>query len=85
MFLVRLEKIDFILEEENGIGKSTFDPDHSLTSVMTGDESLYVGTSLDFLGKNNNCRSCIKIISYPYVKSQEIEGLLFGLVVQCKV
>lgn len=47
----RLNNIAKIDDVEAGVGKVPFSPNAAMTSLMTNDESLYVGTALDFLGK----------------------------------
>lgn len=49
--LYRLTNLTRIDLKEKGIGRAPFDPAHSITSLMTKDESLFVGTSLDFRGE----------------------------------
>ncbi|CAL4092180.1 unnamed protein product, partial [Meganyctiphanes norvegica] len=49
----RLSDIDHIEAWEKGVARSPFNPVHSVTSLMTTDGSLYVGTPTDFSGREN--------------------------------
>ncbi|KAB7496635.1 Semaphorin-5A, partial [Armadillidium nasatum] len=88
--LTNIAKID---SWEKGIGRAPFDPAHSVTSLMTKDESLFVGTSLDFLGHDRaflrsrgplgwlrTSKSNPKWLSEPtFISSLELGGFVYFL------
>ena len=52
----RLSNIGHINGWEKGVARCPFDPEHSVTSLLTTDGSLYVGTPTDFSGEGRGGR-----------------------------
>lgn len=48
----RLSNVNVIDSWEKGVARCPFDPDHSVTSLLTLEGNLYVGTTTDFSGRD---------------------------------